>query len=50
VNGIGSLQRHWPEYLMEAAALGIFMISAGAFTVLLEYPLPSFIKRSSFSM
>jgi aquaporin Z len=33
-----SLQRHWPEYLMEAAALGIFMISAGAFTALLEYP------------
>jgi len=34
----GSLTHHWPEYLMEAAALGIFMISAGAFTALLEYP------------
>jgi aquaporin Z len=33
-----SLRRHWPEYLMEAAALGIFMISAGAFTTLLECP------------
>jgi aquaporin Z len=33
-----SLGQHWPEYLMEAAALGIFMISAGAFTTLLEYP------------
>jgi aquaporin Z len=33
-----SLQRHWPEYFMEAAQLGIFMISAGVFTVLLEYP------------
>jgi aquaporin Z len=34
----GSLRRHWPEYLMEAAALGIFMISAGVFTTLFEYP------------
>jgi aquaporin Z len=33
-----SLRKHWPEYLMEAAALGIFMISAGAFTTLLESP------------
>jgi len=33
-----ALPNHWPEYLMEAAALGIFMISAGAFTVLFEYP------------
>jgi aquaporin Z len=30
--------RHWPEYLMEAAGLGIFMISAGVFGTLLEYP------------
>ena len=30
--------QHWPEYLMEAACLGAFMISAGAFTALLEYP------------
>jgi aquaporin Z len=29
---------HWPEYLIEAAALGIFMISACVFTVLLEHP------------
>lgn len=29
---------HLPEYLMEAAGLGIFMISAGFFTVLFEYP------------
>jgi aquaporin Z len=33
-----SVRRHWPEYLMEAAALGIFMISAGVFTALLEWP------------
>lgn len=31
-----SLSQHWPEYLMEAAALGIFMISAGLFTTLFE--------------
>src|SRR5262245_61859766 len=30
--------QHWPEYLMESACLGTFMISAGVFTALLEYP------------
>lgn len=30
--------RHWPEYLIEAAALGVFMISAGVVTTALEYP------------
>jgi aquaporin Z len=29
---------HWPEYRMEAALLGLFMVSACAFTVLLEHP------------
>jgi aquaporin Z len=29
---------HWPEYLIEAWALGTFMLSAGAFTVLIEHP------------
>jgi aquaporin Z len=29
---------HWPEYLIEAWALGTFMISAGVFTVLVEHP------------
>ncbi len=33
-----ALKQHWPEYLMEAAELGIFMISACSFGVLLEYP------------
>ena len=32
-----SLQSHWPEYLIEAWALGTFMISAGVFAVLLDY-------------
>jgi aquaporin Z len=31
-------KRHWPEYLMEAAELGLFMISACLFVVLLEHP------------
>ncbi len=34
---IEALGAHWPEYLMEGAALGIFMISACAFGVLLEH-------------
>jgi len=29
---------HWPEYLMEAAGLGLFMVSACLCTVLLEHP------------
>lgn len=33
-----SLKKHWPEYLMEAAELGLFMISACGFGVLLEHP------------
>lgn len=33
-----ALRAHWPEYLMEAAGLGLFMVSAGAFGTLLEYP------------
>jgi aquaporin Z len=35
----GALRNHWPEYLMEAAELGLFMFSACAFTVLLFHPL-----------
>ncbi|MEZ5583458.1 MAG: aquaporin [Candidatus Competibacteraceae bacterium] len=33
-----ALSRHWPEYLMEAAGLGLFMISACVFAALLEHP------------
>lgn len=29
---------HWPEYLMEALGLGLFMFSACAFGVLLQFP------------
>ena len=35
---MNALRRHYPEYLMEAAGLGIFMISATMFTALLEHP------------
>ncbi len=35
---ITALRQHWPEYLMEAAGLGIFMISACVFTILVEHP------------
>ncbi len=35
------LKHHWPEYLMEAAGLGTFMISAVVFTVILEHPASS---------
>jgi len=34
----GALRRHWPEYLMEAAELGLFMLSACFFGVLIEHP------------
>jgi aquaporin Z len=32
------VMRHLPEYLMEAALLGLFMISACAFTVAIQHP------------
>ena len=33
-----ALKRHWPEYLMEAAGLGFFMVSAAVCTTLIEHP------------
>ena len=33
-----ALRKHWPEYFIEAAALGLFMVSACVFAVLLEHP------------
>jgi aquaporin Z len=33
-----AIRKHWPEYLMEAAGLGIFMVSACGFGTLLEFP------------
>src|SRR5262249_37680764 len=33
-----ALREHWPEYVIEAAALGTFMVSACVFATLLEHP------------
>ncbi|HZQ69167.1 MAG TPA: aquaporin [Terriglobales bacterium] len=38
---VAALIRHWPEYLMEAACLGLFMVSACSFTILLQHPASS---------
>ncbi|MCH6544807.1 MAG: aquaporin, partial [Deltaproteobacteria bacterium] len=35
---LNKLTEHWPEYLMEAAGLGTFMVSACTFATILEYP------------
>lgn len=38
MNGVAdAFRRHWPEYLMEAAGLGLFMLSACTMVALLEY-------------
>jgi aquaporin Z len=38
MNMLRALREHWPEYLCEATELGLFMISAGLFTILLHHP------------
>lgn len=38
VRPLVALRSHWPEYLIEGWALGVFMISAATFGVLLEHP------------
>jgi aquaporin Z len=35
---VETVRNHWPEYLMEAAGLGLFMVSAAVVTTLFEYP------------
>ena len=35
---LATLRQHWPEVLIEAALLGLFMLSASSFGVLLEHP------------
>lgn len=35
---LDALRRHWPEYLIEAALLGLFMVSACGFGALLWHP------------
>ncbi len=39
-----ALRAHWPEYLMEAAGLGLFMFSACAFGALLLLPASPVVK------
>jgi aquaporin Z len=38
LGALASLRAHWPEYLMEAALLGAFMVSACVFGALYEFP------------
>jgi aquaporin Z len=38
LGALSSIRAHWPEYLMEAALLGVFMISACLFGALYEFP------------
>lgn len=33
-----TIRNHWPEYFIEGAGLGLFMVSAGMLGTLLEYP------------
>jgi aquaporin Z len=42
---VNSSDNHWPEYLLEAIGLGLFMLSACAFTALLEHP-ASFARQA----
>jgi aquaporin Z len=35
---LAALRSHWPEYLIEALCLGLFMVSACVFTTLIEHP------------
>lgn len=35
---LSAFKQHWPEYVIEAACLGLFMVSACAFGILFEYP------------
>jgi aquaporin Z len=51
-----SLMAHWPEYLIEAALVGIFLVAACAFTVALQHPsspirqaVPSALIRRTFT-
>jgi aquaporin Z len=35
---MNTVSRHWPEYLIEGTLLGLFMLSACTFAILLEHP------------
>ena len=38
LNAVGSLRLHWPEYLMEASGLVLYMFSVCVFATLLQHP------------
>jgi aquaporin Z len=38
LNAVDSLRLHWPEYLMEAAGLALYMFSVCIFATLLQHP------------
>ena len=40
------LRQHWPEYLIEAAGLGVFMVVAGICVMLSEPPGAPLHRRS----
>src|SRR3954471_2848426 len=42
---IRALKSHWPEYAMEAVELGLFMMSASVFTLLLYHPASPIISK-----
>src|SRR5215831_18303239 len=35
---MSDLRRHWPEYVMEASLLALFMVSAATFATLFQHP------------
>jgi aquaporin Z len=35
---VHTLSKHWPEYVIEAVCLGLFMVSAAGFATLLQHP------------
>jgi aquaporin Z len=39
---VRTLSQHWPEYLIEAACLALFMVSAAGFATLLQHPMSPF--------
>ena len=39
LNAFDSLRRHWPEYLMEAGELALYMFFVCAFSTLLQHPI-----------
>ena len=51
LNAIGSLRLHWPEYLMEAGELALYMLLVCAFATLLQHsssPVRQFIPSAVF--